>query len=367
MSEPFFAKSVRDVQEYVCSNEQVVIVGGQSKVSPTSNQIISAVSHLNLAELTGIIEYDPSEFTITAKAGTRLSELADVLAKHGQYMPFDPPLVDRGATLGGCTAAGISGPSRLRYGGLRDFVLGVRLVDGAGNFISAGGKVVKNAAGFDIPKLMVGSWGSLGVLTEVTLKVFPRPLEHRTVMIPTASIQDAVDLIHRLGRTAIELDALDIDESNRILARVGGSATVSRASAERVLKILERNGEIVEYGEVEHRFWQPLLDWSWHRETSDLIRLPITGPQIVELTAAIQNFDTRRRFSVAGNVAWIDLAASSEREKLHSQLTAMRLGGRVLRSSNNTLSGIGFVTGNLFADRISAVFDPGKKFKVCVG
>ncbi|MFN9911536.1 MAG: FAD-binding protein, partial [Pirellulaceae bacterium] len=101
----------------------------------------------------GILEYDPSEFTITARAGTPLSELVDALAEQGQYFPFDPPLVAQGATLGGLVSSGISGSSRLRFGGIRDFVLGVRWVDGTGAIAVAGGKVVKNAAGFDIPKL----------------------------------------------------------------------------------------------------------------------------------------------------------------------------------------------------------------------
>ena len=106
-----------------------------------------------------------------------------MLAEHGQYLPFDPPLAAAGATLGGTVAAGLSGPGRYRYGGVRDFVLGVRFVDGMGNLVRGGGKVVKNAAGFDFPKLMVGSLGRLGVLAELSFKVFPQPPAFATLAV----------------------------------------------------------------------------------------------------------------------------------------------------------------------------------------
>ena len=99
--------------------------------------------------------------------------------KQGQYLPFDPMLSAAGATIGGTVAAGISGPGRYRYGGIRDFLLGVQFISSDGAVINAGGKVVKNAAGFDIPKLLVGSLGRLGVMTELTFKVFPQPVAQR--------------------------------------------------------------------------------------------------------------------------------------------------------------------------------------------
>ena len=115
-----------------------------------------------------------SEFTFTALAGTPVREIAAALAERGQYLPFDPMLREAGATLGGTVAAGLSGPGRFRYGGLRDFILGVRFVDGEGRLLRLGGKVVKNAAGFDLPKFFVGSLGRFGVLAEMTFKVFPK-------------------------------------------------------------------------------------------------------------------------------------------------------------------------------------------------
>src|SRR5207249_11250784 len=133
--------------------------------------------------LRGISEYDPSECTFAALAGTPVREIAAALAERGQYLPFDPVLSEAGATLGGTVAAGLSGPGRFRFGGLRDFILGVRFVDGAGRLLRMGGKVVKNAAGFDLPKFFVGSLGRFGVLAEMTFKVFPRPASALTLRL----------------------------------------------------------------------------------------------------------------------------------------------------------------------------------------
>src|SRR5690606_9356314 len=150
----------------------VAVVGGGSKAGLVAGD---AEVRIDLSALRRLVEYDPGEFTFTAAAATPLREVREMLAAHGQYLPFDPPLADAGATLGGTVAAGRRGPGRLRYGGVRDFLIGIRFVDGRGALVQGGGKVVKNAAGFDLPKLMVGSLGRLGILTELTFKVFPAP------------------------------------------------------------------------------------------------------------------------------------------------------------------------------------------------
>ena len=153
-------------------HDRVLPIGQRTKQSLSAGTDATLIS---LNQLSGIVQYEPSEFTFTALAGTTLHELIETLAEKGQYLPFDPPLVDAGATLGGTVSAGLSGPGRFRYGGVRDFLLGVKFISGDGEVITAGGKVVKNAAGFDIPKLLVGSAGRLGIMTELTFKIFPSP------------------------------------------------------------------------------------------------------------------------------------------------------------------------------------------------
>ena len=128
---------------------------------------------LDTRALTGIVAYEPSELVVTARAGTPLAELEALLAAHGQCLPFEPPHYASGATVGGMVAAGLSGPARASVGAVRDYVLGVELINGRAELLRFGGQVMKNVAGYDVSRLMAGSWGRLGVLTEVSLKVLP--------------------------------------------------------------------------------------------------------------------------------------------------------------------------------------------------
>jgi glycolate oxidase FAD binding subunit len=128
---------------------------------------------LETAPLAGIISYEPSELVVTARAGTPLAELEAALAARGQCLPFEPPHFAGGATVGGMVAAGLSGPARASVGGVRDYVLGVRLVNGKGELLTFGGQVIKNVAGYDVSRLMVGALGTLGLIAEVSLKVLP--------------------------------------------------------------------------------------------------------------------------------------------------------------------------------------------------
>lgn len=133
----------------------------------------------------GVLAYEPSELVVTACAGTPLAELESTLAAHGQMLAFEPPHFGRTATVGGCIAAGLAGPRRTAYGpcygGVRDFVLGARILDGRGEVLTFGGSVMKNVAGYDVARLLVGSLGVLGVILEVSVKVLPRPAEELTL------------------------------------------------------------------------------------------------------------------------------------------------------------------------------------------
>ena len=129
---------------------------------------------LPVSDYAGIITYEPAEQVLVARCGTPLVEIETLLAEHAQALAFEPPHFGPGATLGGAIAAGLSGPARAYAGAARDYVLGVRIVDGLGNILKFGGEVMKNVAGFDVSRLMTGSWGTLGVIAEVSLKLVPR-------------------------------------------------------------------------------------------------------------------------------------------------------------------------------------------------
>ena len=126
---------------------------------------------LRLRELTGITSYEPSELVVTARAGTPLRELEDALAQRGQCLPFEPPRFRSGGTVGGMVAAGLAGPARAAVGSLRDYVLGATVLNGRGELLTFGGQVMKNVAGYDVSRMLAGSWGVLGVICEVSLKV----------------------------------------------------------------------------------------------------------------------------------------------------------------------------------------------------
>ena len=130
---------------------------------------------LDTRSYAGIVSYEPTELVVTARCGTPLAEVETTLHENRQMLAFEPPHFGAGATFGGCIAAGLSGPRRAAAGALRDFVLGVKLVDGRGRVLSFGGQVMKNVAGYDVSRLMAGALGTLGVITEVSFKVLPLP------------------------------------------------------------------------------------------------------------------------------------------------------------------------------------------------
>ncbi len=162
---------------------------------------------LDTTDYAGILSYEPSELVITVRAGTPLAELETALAEQGQCFAFEPPHFGEGATVGGMLAAGLSGPARASVGAVRDFVLGVRMVNGQGDDLTFGGQVMKNVAGYDVSRLLAGSWGTLGIVTEVSLKVLPLAPAEATLMCVGIGQKDALDLLHRWGGQPLPLNA----------------------------------------------------------------------------------------------------------------------------------------------------------------
>ncbi len=161
---------------------------------------------LDTRQLSGITSYEPSELVITARAGTPLAELEAALAAKGQCLPFEPPHFSPGATVGGMVAAGLSGPARASVGAVRDYVLGVSLINGKAEPLTFGGQVMKNVAGYDVSRLMAGSWGTLGLLTEVSLKVLPVAPAEATLRFE-CNQADALHKLHAWGGQPLPLNA----------------------------------------------------------------------------------------------------------------------------------------------------------------
>ena len=161
---------------------------------------------LDVRPLAGIVAYEPSELVVTVRAGTRLRELEALLAEAGQCLPFEPPHFATGGTVGGAVAAGLSGPARASVGALRDYVLGAQLINGRAELLNFGGQVMKNVAGYDVSRLLAGSLGTLGVITQVSLKVLPRPPAERTLLFELSETS-ARQQLNRWGGQPLPINA----------------------------------------------------------------------------------------------------------------------------------------------------------------
>lgn len=178
------------------ANSTLNIRGGGSKDFLGREQ--SADATIDVGEHTGIVSYEPVELVLTARTGTRLQDIEDTLAEHGQALAFEPPHFSEHATLGGTLACNQSGPSRPWQGSVRDAVLGVRLINGYGEHLRFGGKVMKNVAGYDVSRAQAGALGTLGIITEISLKVLPKPNTTLTLVQEL----DATSAIQRMNEFA---------------------------------------------------------------------------------------------------------------------------------------------------------------------
>ena len=331
----------------------VRVRGGGSKTA------LSHGANLNLNEVSGISEYNPQEYTFTALAGTPLADVNVLLAAEGQYLPFDPPFADTGATLGGTVAAGLSGPGRFRYGGVRDFILGVTFVNGSGEVVRGGGKVVKNAAGFDFPKMMVGSLGRFGVMVELTFKVFPAPESYATLVLETDDFREAVTLMQKLAGSGFEAWGLELHPSNKLLARFGGLAEALPGRLERVQTFLGRLGEVIT-GEPEAELWREMNRFAWVPAGHALVKVAHSPGRVGGLEQALTPYPLPHRYGVGGNVLYLAWP-EAERTSLDALLKEQNLSGLALTGSW-TEPQLGVQVGGAFLKRVTQVFDPNGVF-----
>jgi glycolate oxidase FAD binding subunit len=180
----------------------------------------------------GIASYEPTELVVTARCGTPLAELESTLKQNGQCLPFEPPHFGPGATLGGCVAAGLSGPRRASAGALRDYVLGVKLVDGRGRELTFGGQVMKNVAGYDVARLAAGSLGTLGLIAEVSLKVLPVPSCELTLELEMSEAA-ALESMNVWAGQPLPISATAW-HAGRLCVRLSGAEPAVRAAAAKI-------------------------------------------------------------------------------------------------------------------------------------
>jgi len=235
---------LEQVNQALNLNTPLRIQGSNSKAMlgrPIGGEIIDTRKHR------GIVSYDPTELVLTARAGTPLVEIEAALFEAGQMLPCEPPHLGAGATLGGMVAAGLSGPRRPWAGSVRDYVLGTRVITGHGKLLRFGGEVMKNVAGYDVSRLMAGSFGCLGVLTEVSLKVLPRPRQCLSLRLPMDR-HHAVAELAEWGQQPLPISAACHDGDALYLRLEGGEGSVQSAR--------QRLGG----DELDSRFWGDLRE-----------------------------------------------------------------------------------------------------------
>ncbi len=229
------------------SSGSVLLQGGATQLD-WGGPVVNPGLVLDTTELAGVLTHNPADMTASMRAGTTLASLQQHLAGSDQWLALDPPAARRGATIGGLLAAGDSGPSRLRYGGLRDLVIGVTLVLADGQVARSGGHVIKNVAGYDLAKLVHGSLGTLALVAEVVVRLHPVPRASRT-LLGSADPEQATAAALAIAASPLEPAALEwfsdpgaLSRSGRLLVRVDGTASHADHAAERMSQLLAAHG-----------------------------------------------------------------------------------------------------------------------------
>ncbi|MDH5545099.1 MAG: glycolate oxidase subunit GlcE [Gammaproteobacteria bacterium] len=245
------------------------IVGGNSKSH------LGRASHgetLRVSGHQGICSYEPTELVITARAGTRVEEIEQVLSQHNQMLPFEPPHYGPDATIGGTIACNLSGPARVSNGAARDFLLGTRMINGKAQVLRFGGEVMKNVAGYDASRLMCGAMGTLGVLLEVSLKVLPKPATEVT-LVQEMTVSKAIQFMNECAGMPLPVSA-SAWCNGQLYIRLSGSTNAIN-TAQRYI-----GGEVLDCAAA---FWSQMREHQLAFFQTDKplwrISLPSTSPQ----------------------------------------------------------------------------------------
>ena len=254
----------------------------------------------------GVVEYEPTELVFTARAGTPLREVEATLADKGQMLPFEPPHFGPDATFGGCIASGFSGPRRAYLGAARDFVLGVRSLNSAGEDLQFGGQVMKNVAGYDVSRLMTGSFGTLGLMLDISVKVLPIPEDEQTLRLEMSEAQ-AIEAMNRWAGQPLPLSATCFVQGN-LYVRISGAASAVSAARKQL------GGESID-GEP---FWHSVREQS-HSFFTDA--LPVWRLSMKSTTAPLALGPTMIEWN--GSLRWI--CGAGELDGMHA--AARKAGG----------------------------------------
>ena len=285
--------------------------GGGTKLGWAANRG-EPVIELSTAGLDRILEHNAGDLTAVLEAGVPLARAQAAFAEASQMLALDPP--DDGATIGGIVAAGDTGPLRPRYGGVRDLIVGVRIALSDGTVASAGGKVIKNVAGYDLAKLFAGSLGTLGAILEVSVRLHPLPPTTATAAGGSRDPAEVARAARELSHAPVEYLSLDVrwgGGDGAVLARFGGAA--SREQAEDAARILARAGVDAQVVDDDESIWrvqregQRSADWA-------VVRISATQTDLPGLFAAVDNLGARLVGRAGLGLCWLLLPDRSAEE-----------------------------------------------------
>ncbi|MFT4101608.1 MAG: glycolate oxidase subunit GlcE [Burkholderiaceae bacterium] len=275
---------------------------------------------LDLTRLRGVISYEPTELVITARGGTSLEAVQALLARHGQMLAFEPPAFGPRSTIGGVVAAGLSGPRRMASGSVRDFVLGAALLPASGELLYFGGQVMKNVAGYDVSRLLAGSLGILGLITEVSLKVLPVPAAQASLRMPVPGSR-IIRLLNEWGGQPLPISATawappahglgGVDAPGVLTVRLSGARAAVEHAAERIGEPFAAAGVTrLDPAEAE-RYWADVRD---HRDpffAGDAPLWRLSLPSTASLTDLPDLGDGRQFVEWGGALRWLRTAADA--------------------------------------------------------
>ena len=337
-------QTIEDFRARILERKILRIRGGGSK-DFYGGDLVGDV--LDVSAHSGIVNYDPTELVITLKAGTTLKEAQLVLATRRQYLPFEPPMFGgtEVGTIGGAVAAGLSGPRRASVGALRDFVLGMRVMDGLGRELKFGGEVMKNVAGHDVSRLMAGSMGTLGVILDVSLKVLPMPMIEATLHLEVDQPR-ALEMMNQWGGEALPISATCWVDGVLSVRLSGAEPAVSAAQA-------RLGGAAVDEAQAQN-FWNSVRNAQHDFFNGDETLWRLSAPSITpEL-----NWTNQTLIEWGGAQRWF--YSTADASEIHALAAAVGAGATAFKNGNRS--------GHLFAPlppavlalhkRIKAQFDP---------
>lgn len=335
------AQACAVVKSVVAARTPLAICGGSTRAG--LGRPSQAASTVTSAGLTGITLYEPAEMVIAARAGTALREVEETLADRGQMLPFEPmdhrPLfgTDGEPTIGAVAAGNISGPRRINAGAARDSLIGVRLVNGHGEMVKSGGRVMKNVTGLDLVKLVAGSFGTLGFLTEVTFRVLPKP--ERVVTLLWRGLDDAAGIALLSGALGSPFEPMAAahcpagiagDEAVTLLRLENFSASIDYR-AEELSALLSAHGapEMLE-GEASATLWRDIRDAGVFAGTQEAVwRLSLAPGNGPKATAAIARAIPQARwyYDWGGGLVWLGVPAQDDAGAATIRAAIRPLGG----------------------------------------